>query len=201
MWKKFDCVCYAIMHISVGVDPKHLYWKGAYPMHQPSIPLSEQLSLTLGFSCMTILVPGGASVGALKSKEPWTCACAESFGFTLEPRSRLSDNMLWGINLNHKCIANSLWKLDKPAIKWFVKVWMALSIAFRLCICGGTSWYFSSTLRMKFVIACEHSLSKMWSFYFNPLEVSILWMLAYTVANSEAVLDFIGSAMILLESA
>ena len=170
-------------------------------MYQPSIPLSDQLPLTLGFSCMTILVPGGTSGVALKLKEPWIFACAESFGLILEPHRRLSDNILWGINLHHKCIGNSLWTLDKPAIKWFLKVWMALSDALRLWICTGTRWYFSSTLSMKFMIVCEHSLSKMWSFRFNPLAVSILWILAYTVVNYEAFLDFIGSDMILLESA
>ena len=50
------------------------------------------------------------------------------------------------------------------------------------------------------MIVCEHSLSKMWIFGFNPLEVSILCILAYTVVNYEAFLGFIGSAMILLES-
>ena len=170
-------------------------------MYQPSIPLSNQIPLTLGFSCMIILVPGGASAVVLKSKEPCTYAREESFGFILKPHRRLSDNMLWGINLHHKCIGNSLWILDKPAIKWFLKVWIDLSAALCLWIYGGTRWYFSSTLSMKSVIFCEHSLYKMWSFGFNPLEVSILWILVYTVVNSEAFLDFIGSAMIWLESA
>ena len=62
-------------------------------MYQPSITLSDQLPLTPGFSCMTILVPGGASGVALKPKEPYTCEWAESYGFILEPRRRLSANI------------------------------------------------------------------------------------------------------------
>jgi hypothetical protein len=53
----------------------------------------------------------------LKSKLPFSCAQAESFGFRREPRKRLRLIMAWGSRRSHKWSRKSLSTLQRPAMK------------------------------------------------------------------------------------
>ena len=84
-------------------------------------------------------MPGGASGVALKSKFPKMAAWAEREGLRLEDLTRLRVRTAWGRSLSYSAIGNFGSHVDKPAIRWFLKVLIALSAELCLCRCGGTS--------------------------------------------------------------
>ena len=96
-------------------------------------------------------MPGGERGVRLKLKFPTVAAYTERLGWRREERRIFKVMSHCGDNLSHSrigefgsSVAISLWKC-------FSHVWIACSVAFRRCMCGGTSWkatwYFLKALR------------------------------------------------------
>ena len=100
-------------------------------MYQPGVPCGAHEVRLAGFACEMILVPGGAIGVLLKSKLPWSWLQAERFGLMREVRSKLSVMTAWGRSLSQRYSGKFLSVLQRPAMKWFLKVRMARSAAFR----------------------------------------------------------------------
>jgi hypothetical protein len=123
--------------------------------------------LFLDFLCTNTLVPGGPIGWELKLYCPWACACADKRGLIRDPLSRLRVSRAWGMSRSHRCSGNSLSVDDRPAMKWFLNVRMALSAVLRRCIHGGASWN-STFSSWKYCLRLEHSLSSRQSFGVSP---------------------------------
>ena len=168
-------------------------------MYHPYFPRGAQLYLIVGFWCTMTFVPGGANGVALKSNWPWIWACAERVGFILGGRRRFNVTMAWGNIRHHKWRGKSLCVDTIPVMKWFLNVCIDLSAAFRWWRCGGTSWkcrFSSSVYYFKFF---DHSLSNTCIFGVSPLLHSNFRIVGYAFLMWRLVLDFNGSANILLE--
>jgi hypothetical protein len=63
----------------------------------------------------------------LKSKWPLSRTHAESLGLIREePRSKLRVSRAWGTRRSHRSSGKSLSMLQRPAMKWFLNVWMVV---------------------------------------------------------------------------
>jgi len=78
---------------------------------------------------MSALVPSGAIGVLLKSNWPCNSSYAVLFGFCRDVRSMLSVICACGRNSSHSWIGKSMSTVASPAMKWCLKVWMALSAA------------------------------------------------------------------------
>ena len=83
-----------------------------------------------------------------------------------------------------------------PAMKWFLKVWMARSAALRRWMCGGASWKSTSSSVMNDWRAAEASLSKRWRAGLSPRDMRSAWTRAYAARMAVPDLDGIGSTWI-----
>ena len=108
-------------------------------MYQASTKWGAYVSRTLGFTCTCIFVPGGPIYVRLKLKFPCTWAYADRLGFMRNRLSRLSVVRVCGRILSQRLIGKFLCVLHDPAMKWFLKVWIARLAAFCQYTCGGTS--------------------------------------------------------------
>ena len=72
-------------------------------------------------------MPGGANGVALKLNSPNTYAYADNFGFTLADRNMLIVMLAWSKSLSHSARGKSGLHVANPALKCFLKVWIALS--------------------------------------------------------------------------
>ena len=113
-------------------------------------------------------MPGGASGVAAKLKMPYTAVCADSAGLRRDARNRLSVSVHCGMRRSHSFMGYLGSMVQRPAIRWFLYVRMALSAAFLLWIWGGTSWKDTLFLRNDFFMSSEHSLSNMWRLGASP---------------------------------
>ena len=62
----------------------------------------------------------------LKSNWPKRCAYANKFGFTVDSYSKFKVRKACGRRQLHSTIGKSGWRVDNPALKWFLNVWIAL---------------------------------------------------------------------------
>ena len=74
--------------------------------------------------------------------------------------------------LQHRCIGYFAWAEQIPGTKLFFNVLMALSDAFRICICGGNSCKLQCLARIYFCNDCDASLSKICNLGRIPLAIS-----------------------------
>lgn len=95
---------------------------------------------------MVALVPIGHQGTLLKSWTPSRTWYAETFGCTLEVRNMFNESCACGMNLLHMAAGQSLSIVQNPAMRWFLKVWMARSAALTLWLCGSTSWILMSSV-------------------------------------------------------
>ena len=82
--------------------------------------------------CTTILVPGEASVVAEKLNSPNMHAYAESFGLDLADLIGFNGVFACSMSLSYSDKVKFGSTLARPALKWFLNVWMALSNRLRL---------------------------------------------------------------------
>jgi hypothetical protein len=108
--------------------------------------------------------------------------------------------VVWCTNWHHKCIGKWPSVVASPATKWDLNVWIARSAAFRLWICGGTSWYVMLFCFRKDFTAVEALLSIIWKFGLSPASVSCLYRTVYALTASASAFVFIGSANIAFPS-
>lgn len=80
-------------------------------------------------------MPGGANGVAVKSKLPNRKVWADNFGLTRDARSRLIVMFACSSKRSHSDNGKSGSAVARPALKWFLYVWIALSAKFRLCVC------------------------------------------------------------------
>ena len=78
------------------------------------------------------LVAGGAHGCLLKACAPYNTWNAETFGCTLKVLSILSESCAHLTNLHHSIVGNPLSPMLRPAMKWHLNVYIALSAAFAL---------------------------------------------------------------------
>ena len=167
-------------------------------MYHPYLPRVAQLFLIVGFWCTMTFVPGGENGVALKSNCPWSWACADRVGFIMDRLRRFNVTMAWGNWRHHKWRGKSLCVDTITEMKWFLKVCIALSASFYCCRCGGTSWKFSFSSPMYSFKTLEQSLSNTCIFGVIPLLHSNFCIVWYSFLMWRLVLDFNGSAKILL---
>ena len=91
-------------------------------------------------SCAMHLVPRGPGGVELKSKSPNIWWNALSLGLIRDLRSRLSVRTVCGMSWHQMCGGKSVSVPFRMEMKWALKVCVALSARFRLCMCVLTSW-------------------------------------------------------------
>ena len=85
------------------------------------------------------------------------------------------------ISLSHSLIGKLGLVVAKPAIKYFLKVWIARSAVLCMCIWGGgANWYWMECVVAVAFNSPETSLSKIKSFGFTSLEAKKVGILSYT---------------------
>lgn len=108
--------------------------------------------------------------------------------------------LAWGMSLSHRCIGKAGLQLESPAMKWFLKVLMALSTAFLQWMYNGASWK-STPLLIRYSISTrEHSLSNLASCGVSPACLSFANASLCASKIAVSVLFFIGMLLIRLES-
>ena len=85
-----------------------------------------------------------------------------------EPRSKLRVMSACGRSFSHRIKGKSGSVLQRPAMKWFLKVRMARSAALRRWMWGGASWKSMSWLSMNCMSAVDASLSSRWRLGLSP---------------------------------
>ena len=128
-------------------------------MNHPSSPFGAYVGLLFGFIQTSTLLPGGANGVFRWSNSPNKYAQADSFIFTLAALRRFSVNTHCGNKRSYSCIGKFGSTVTNPALKWFLKVWIALSALFARWICGGTNWSSTPALSMACLRSLEISLS------------------------------------------
>ena len=73
-----------------------------------------------------------------QSNTPFMHSSADSLGLVRDSWGILRELMASGSNLHHRKSGNSGCKVDRPEIKWFLKLSMDFSAAFTLCMSSGT---------------------------------------------------------------
>ena len=169
-------------------------------MYHPSFLCGAQFWQIFGFWFTMTFVPGCANGVKLKSNRLWSLACAERVGFTLDWSISYNVTMAWGNRRHHKWRGKPLCVDTIPAMKWFLNGCIAVFYAFRQCRCGGPSRKFSFSSSMYYFKTLEHSLSNTCIFGVSPLLHSNCRIVWYAFLMWRLVLDFNGSANILLES-
>ena len=101
---------------------------------------------------------------------------------------------------SHSLIGKYGYIVDNPAMKWFLRVLIARSVVFRLCMCGGTSWKSMSYFFITSFKSLEHSFSIIYYFGSLPLALRTLWILRKVSCLVAACLFLIGSARVALLS-
>ena len=86
-------------------------------MYQAPTPCIPQDFRLFGFRCIVVLVPGGASGVALKSKLPYVAAYADKDGFRLDDLSKLIVMFALGISLSHSSAGKFVSQMNNPVIK------------------------------------------------------------------------------------
>ena len=71
---------------------------------------------------------------------PYSAVYAEILGFHLVCYNKFNVSLHCLIRQQNKCIRKFVSVLKSPAMKWFSKIWIALSDAFLLCAPVGTIW-------------------------------------------------------------
>jgi hypothetical protein len=91
---------------------------------------------------------------------------ADTVGATLDWRSKFSVSTVCGNSLSHRFIGKFSATPARIALKWLLKVWIALSARFLRRLSGGTSWssQFSFILALNVADAllfrrCVHGLT------------------------------------------
>ena len=74
-------------------------------------------------------MPDGARGALLKLNSPSNITYADSLGSFLDACIRLSGRSACVNSSHHNCIGNNLLTVQMLAMKWFLKVWIALSAA------------------------------------------------------------------------
>ena len=87
------------------------------PMYQASVPCTPQDFRLFGFRCTIVLVPGGTSGVALKSKLLYVVAYADKDRFRLDDLSKLIVVFAWGVSLSHSFAGNFVSQMHNPVIK------------------------------------------------------------------------------------
>ena len=119
-------------------------------------------------------------------------ACAESLGLTLKPRSRFRVWSAWGSSLSHRFIGKLGGVEHRPAMKWFLNVWIALSALLRRWRPDGVSWNLMYWSCMNTRSMSDTSLSNRSSSGLRPRLLSILMLFWYARSIWCFVLDGIG---------
>ena len=119
----------------------------------------------------------------MKSKLPKRQAWAESLGWRLEERRWFRVMSHWGRRRSHSLSGKFGSQEQRPAMKWFLKVWMARSAALRRWLWGGTRWksilYFvKAALRSD-----EHSMSRICRSGAYPLDCSFSKVAVHAVVR------------------
>lgn len=89
--------------------------------------------------CVIMCEPGGAIGLCMKLYSPCNAVCADIFGDMFDGRSKLRVRTSCGMRRHHRCIGKAGGRDDNPAMKWSLKVCMALSATFARWLCGGTN--------------------------------------------------------------
>ena len=104
-------------------------------------------------------MPGGASGVALKLNSPKIYVYEEIVEFKQDDLRRFSVIFACSINLSHSAKGKFGLTLARPALKWFLKVWIDLSNKFRLWVYGGTNCYVGLLSINACTNYCDTSLS------------------------------------------
>ena len=143
-------------------------------MYHASRSLAPNDVLISGGLKIVALVPGGAHGVLSKSNFPSRDAYAESLGYTLDVRSRFNESCPCSRSSFHNCAGKSLSVVHKPEIKWSLKVWIALSAALNLRLCGSTSCSLIFSFYRYVLIVLDATLSNIFKFGLYPQIVRYL---------------------------
>ena len=125
-------------------------------IYHPFTPCDTQFPLTVGLSWTIICVLGGYIGVAFELNSPWSWAYPDSFRFMRDFRSKLSVRLAYGRSQHHICSKKSLWILDNPEMKCYLKFQIARSAEFLRWMWGGTNWNFSFISLIKVLITLVH---------------------------------------------
>ena len=98
-------------------------------MYHPSIACGAHEARLSGGSKMSAFVPRGAIDVRLKSKSPSSTSNAALLGLVREARNKFKVISHCASNSHHSCSGKFLLTVASPAMKWFLKVWIALLAA------------------------------------------------------------------------
>ena len=124
-----------------------------------------------GTSCNITLVPGGASGVVLYSKAPLRCASAKIRGLIVDGWRRSSVVVAMVMSRHHRCIEKEVSTLERPAMRWYLKIPMEFSALLVQCKWGETSWKIILLERNCRFSALEHSLFRIFIRGINHLLV------------------------------
>ena len=116
-------------------------------MYHASMALAPHDVRVSGGLNIVALVAGGAHGWRLKLCAPSRQCLADIFGCTLDVRSIFSESWACLISLHHNIVGKFLSPMLMPAMKWFLKVWIARSTAFARWLFGSTSCMLIPSLR------------------------------------------------------
>jgi hypothetical protein len=99
-------------------------------MYHLSVVFSAYVPRLVGALCIWTAHSSGARGMALLSNWPWTYWCANTVGKAFDCLSKVKVRIVCGSNLPHSFTGNVSSNPCMIALKWFLKVWMALSARF-----------------------------------------------------------------------
>ena len=104
-------------------------------------------------------MPGGARGVQLKSKVPLSWDSVDRQGLMLYCKIKFNVNVACGMSLFQRCNRKEGSQQLSPAIRWFLYVAIARSVALVRCRCGRTSWNVTQEFHMTCLRPAGHSLS------------------------------------------